>query len=171
MFWPPSWNLGATRGDLAGTGEVRSAVEDAPTCLQGLDCLELASAIGSAGAEAAEPTIVDAHEPGGGWVVGQKRRGLRLRRVELIGMAERATTAEPEALEAWHGLHVAPRNDVAKGKQAVRALPPPGDAHAHGRDEVPRHGATECRRECDMVSQEGTREGEHICKSLPKGRD
>jgi hypothetical protein len=125
-------------------------VGDAPTCLQGLDCLELVSPIGSAGAEAAEPTIVDAHEPGEGSSATNAEPAPTEDSpcVELIGAAESVTTAEPEALEAWaddearYGLH------VAKGKQAVKALPPPGDtsAHAHGRDKAQRPGTTMARR-------------------------
>jgi hypothetical protein len=108
-------------------------VADLASHFQGPDCLEFAGAIGSADAEPAEPTIVDAQQSGGGLSATNAEPAPTedTACVELIGAAERAATAESEAFgglgrrRGWARATCTPQNDVARGNRAVKALPAP----------------------------------------------
>ena len=61
---------------------------------------------------------------------------------------------------AWHGPDTAPQNDLAKGEQVPKALPPQGNASASGRDTAPRGDPREGRRAHDAMKPLDMREGE-----------
>jgi hypothetical protein len=107
--------------------------------------------------------------------------------VELVGTAERAAAAEPEALEPWagdkagRGPHTAPRHGIARSRRAVEALLQNALTDgAHGLDTAPRevltaggrmHDTTAREHELDMPLPQGTPAERERERTLPTQED
>jgi hypothetical protein len=99
----------------------------------------LASAIANPDAEAVVPAIFEGHESGGvALAMNATVPAKDTTSAELIGMAERATAAEPEALEpwargkSWHRPNMAPQDNMPMGEQVLEAPLPHRDMAKHG---------------------------------------
>jgi hypothetical protein len=111
------------------------------TYLGSLEILEAPETpIANTKAKATEPAHADTQESGGVLttikVEPAPTKGTT--GVELVGVTQSAAATKLEALEPWtegmvcHSPNTAPQNDLAKGEQVPKALPPQGNVSMCG---------------------------------------
>jgi len=119
--------------ESGGVWSVRGTLPCAPGNLgspRDLKSLGLAGAVANANGKATKHTAAEAHKPGGALLATSAVPAptKETTDIELVGTAERAAAAEPEALEPWagdkagHGPHTVLQNSMARRQHTVEVL-------------------------------------------------